>query len=135
MRASAQLAGPVAEAHDTNGVAVLLLEEMHRALRNRLAIRLDLFVEGQPFSDLLHHAAVHVRDLVPGHRAVQRDVERGVVGTDPRALLHYVLAELPRQRLVGRGRGRRCPRDPPRRDASTDALALSPTRISPVTTV
>src|SRR5712691_5855938 len=75
MRASAQLAGPVAEAHDTNGVAVLLLEEIHRA--------------------------------------VQRDVERGVVGTDPRALLHYVLAELLAQRLVEQVRGRMVPRDLP----------------------
>ena len=79
---------------------------MHRALRDSLAIGLDLFLERQGLAHLLHHPPVHIRDLFSGHRATQRDVERRVVRADPRALLDDLVAEGLAQRLVQQVRGR-----------------------------
>src|SRR5581483_9304563 len=100
VRAPAELTRPVAEAHDADDVSVLLFEEVHRTIRDGLAIRLLSLVERQRLADLLHHALVDTRDLLRRHSAVERDVERRVVGADPGALLHDVLAESLAQRLV-----------------------------------
>ena len=83
MRAAAQLARPVAEAHDPDDVAVLLLEQVHRALGDRFLVRFLTFVKGKRLTDLVHHTPVDPIDLFLGQGAIQRDVERGVVRTDP----------------------------------------------------
>ena len=100
MGAAAELARPVAETDDSHDVAVLLLEQVHGALRDRLLVWLLALVEWQRLADLLHDAAVDAAELVSGHGAVQRDVECRVVGADPRSFLNHALAEDLTQRPV-----------------------------------
>src|SRR5437868_13442767 len=100
MSAAAQLARPVAKADDPNDVAVLLLEEMHRALGDRFLVGFLAFVKRQSLADLFHDATVDAVELISRDRAVERDVEGRVVGSDPRSLLHDLLTERPAQGLV-----------------------------------
>ena len=100
MRASTELARPVAEAHHSHDVPVLLLEEMHRALGDRFLERLVLFVKWQRLAHLVHHPPVYARQLVSGHGAIEGDVEGGVVWSHPRPLLHHLLAERLPERTV-----------------------------------
>ena len=98
--ASAELARPVAEAHDPDDVPVLLVKQVHSALRHRFFVRLLALVEWQRLAHLLHHTPVDTLELVVGDGTVERDVERRVIGSNPGTLLHDLLAERLAQRLV-----------------------------------
>src|SRR6267143_6789800 len=100
MSAAAQLARPVAEADDAYDVAVLLLEEVHGALRHRFLIWSLPVVKGKAFAHLLHDAKVDASQLILRHSAVERDVESRVIGPDPRPLLHHLLTDRLAQRFV-----------------------------------
>ena len=98
--AAAQLARPVAEAHDPDDIPVLLLEQVHRALRDGILVRLLALVKRKRFPHLLHHASVDPMQLFFADGSVQRNVKRRVVGPDPRPLLNDPFAQGFAQRLV-----------------------------------
>ena len=100
MSAAAQLARPVAEAHDAYDITVFLFEEVHRALRDSFLVCLLTFVKRKRRADLFHHSFVDALQLRFGDCPVQRDVKRRVVGTHPRTFLHHLVAQDLTKRLV-----------------------------------
>jgi hypothetical protein len=96
VRAPAQLVTEhlgVADADGADDLAVLLAEQRHRALSNRLLARQVLNLHGIVREDGLVHRAGHDRDLLLRQHPVMREVEAQPVGRDERTRLPDVVAE------------------------------------------
>src|ERR1700724_1087890 len=80
MSPTAELTGPIAEGDDPNQIAVLLVEQRHRAGGNRLVQRKLLDTPDKVCANLLVQQRGDPVDLVHGQRARETEVERRGLG-------------------------------------------------------
>src|SRR5207249_4914959 len=87
VRPTAELDGVLRHREDADDVAVLLLEDRHRATLARLGLREDLGLDGRVGEDLPVHHVLDLLDLLRGERPAGGVVEAEPIRADERALL------------------------------------------------
>src|SRR3984893_8743900 len=80
MSPAAELTGPVAEGDDPNQIAVLLVEQRHRAGGNRLGPEKPIDASDMAWAELLVQQCGHAVDLVRSQRARETEVKRRGLG-------------------------------------------------------
>ena len=106
MRAAAQLLGEAADADHAHGVAVLLVEQCRRTIRDRIGVRHDPCRDRRTAPDRTIHDRLDLGALHGGHRTMMREVEAQAIRTHQRARLVHMIAKHLAQRGVQQVRGR-----------------------------
>src|SRR5687768_16775668 len=93
MGAAAELDRILGHRENANDVAVLLLEDRHRAALLRLRLREDFGLDRRIREDLLVHEIFDLLDVLRRERLVRRVVEPKTIRADERSLLRRAVAD------------------------------------------